>query len=113
MFEKFFNRPKTVESGQKPLIPDFIENAELQNNVKECVDAWRQAFAYTHDGQLEEAEKYNAEVKRLLEENGDEMRTYLQPYINLGPEKLGGYATGPENDRRQVATMIMVLDKNK
>lgn len=113
MFGKFFNRPAKVESGPKPLIPDFIENPELQNAVKECADAWRLAYAYTHDGQLEEAKKHNEEVDRLLKENGDEMRTYLQPYIALDSEKLRGYATGPENDRKQVAAMIMALDKNK
>ncbi len=106
MFGNFFNKPK-VESGPKPLIPEFVENPEVQTIVSECAEAWRNAFAYTHDGQLDKAKEYNEQLNRLLEEHKEEIRSYLQPYIDLGREKLKEYARGPENDRRQVASMLI------
>lgn len=106
MFEKFFNK-SPQESGPKGLLPNFIEDPKVQSYVTQCAKAWRNAYAYTHDGQLDEAKKYQDELDQLLEEYRDEIQSYLQPYIDLGTEKLKGYAQGEENDRRQVATMFL------
>ena len=105
MFERFLSRQK-VESGPQPLIPGFVENPEIQGLVSRCAQAWRNAFAYTHDGQLDKAKEYKKELDALLEEHKDELKSYLQPYIDLGPEKLKEYAQGSENDSRQVASML-------
>ncbi|OHB16199.1 MAG: hypothetical protein A2431_02205 [Candidatus Zambryskibacteria bacterium RIFOXYC1_FULL_39_10] len=112
MFEKFFNKPKS-EQVPEPLIPNFLEDPEVQDIVSRCATARRNAFAYVHDGQLDKAAEYDKEVREIIVENEEKLKTYLSPYIDLGSDGLNRYTSGTENDRRQVASLLMIFDKEK
>ena len=85
----------------------------MQELTTKCAVAWRNAYAYTHDGELDVADTHNQEVRRIITENEEVLKVYLKPYIDLDEEKRKGWASGNENDRRQVASLLIVFEKEK
>jgi hypothetical protein len=110
MFEKFFNKPKQEQSPE-PLIPDFVEEPEIQDLVSKYVQTLRNIFAYIHDGQLEKADEFKKEANDMETEHGEKMRVYLKPYMDLDKEKANSWASGNENDRRQAANSLKARKK--
>lgn len=112
MFEKFFHKPKQ-EQGPEPLIPNFIEDPEMQDLVSKYAKTLRNIFAYIHDGQLEKADEFKKEANDMETQHGEKMRTYLKPYMDLDKETANGYAVGTENDRRQAANSLKARSEER
>ena len=55
---------------------------------------------------FKKAEEIAKEAEQMKAEHGEKMREYLKPYMDLDDEKSKSYATGTENDRRQVANTL-------
>jgi len=113
MFERFISHFKKQESVPEPLIPNFVENSETQDLVSKCAEAWINWYAFTHDGQPNEAKKYDKEVEQLIKEYKEVLTDYLQPYMDLTEEKRWGFAIGNESDRRRVAWLLLANNKKE
>lgn len=115
MLERFFGgnkEEKTEKSAakeRKPIVPDFQEDPEMEKVIHEYINACRDRFGHTHDGDMDKANEAGERAKKIESNFGEKMRIYLKPYM----EKEVDWTEVPnkELDRWQTAGVLKNLDQ--